>query len=505
MKEVFLGLDIGSSSVKAATVDHDGTLFRSEQIDYDIKRPNKGVAELPVDAVFSAIVDVINSVVDSDVHVLSLTAASFGEAFVRLDRDRNPVGPIVMYTDNRGAEQASRLRTMIDPFETYRRNGCGISEMYSLPKIMWFRDAEPGRFETVERIIPVADYFLSRLGAEEHVSWSLAARTMAFDVTGNVWDREILRAAAISESLFPSPVPIGTAVGTISRESVSRTGLRPDTQIVAGGHDQIFAAIGAGLTEHDTVIDGLGSVECMTMIVPKTVDFRAMWANEYVRVPYLPDSEPVTYAYSLGGGEMFNWFARVIYGDTANGGDPLDAMFQEISDTSNGVNVLPHLHGAGTPWLDGRSTAVIRGIHGSVSRPDVVRAVIEGVNAEMMVNLERLRTCGFSPSRVVATGGGTRSSRVMQIKADMLALPVSISRHRDGGALGAAIVAATGYGSFPTIQAGMERWTDAAEPLKPSAISTDRYRSLIAEHELLYETSREFADVRSHKKTTEKD
>ena len=465
----FLGLDIGTSSVKAVLTGVRGKIIRSARETYKLNRSSSGSVQLPVERMLDAVLRAIGNVISRDESVQAVTATSFGEAFIRLNGHLEPLGDIMMYTDSRGEAQAAQLAKDIEAFEAYRINGCGISTMYSLPKLMWLREEQADAYKQIRHCIPVADFVLWRLGATLHSSYSLAARTMAFDITQSRWSDEVLTAAGIDAELFPDPVPIGTDLGHVNAQIAGITGLPTEARIIAGGHDQVFAAIGAGLKEPGTVTDGMGSVECLTAMVPDDADLAKMHDCFFVRVPYIPESLPVTYAFSLGGGELMSWFSRKIYQhDTESGLSVIDGMIASMADSADGVLVLPHLNGAGTPFMDSSATASISGITATTDRSQMIRGMLNSLNYEMMLNIEKLIDCGFDVSRIIATGGGIQSSRQMQLKADTWNRRIQISAHQDGGALGAAIVAATGVGTLSSIEEGIDAWTSVADEYRPA-------------------------------------
>ncbi|MFW5693827.1 MAG: FGGY-family carbohydrate kinase [Alkalispirochaeta sp.] len=469
-REAYVGIDIGTSGVKATIVDGHGRIQSSSRIGYDLVRDRDGSVSLSPALIVNSFHRAVGKLDVTGYDIEAITVASFGEAVVLLDRDLNPVGDVVMYSDNRGQSHAQVLETEFGDAAAYEHNGCGISYAYTLPRLMWIRDHEPALFQQTTTILPVADFLIMHLTGEVAVSRSLAARTMAYDLARDEWFEDILNAAGIEHRIFPTIVPIGQNIGNVRHALQDSIGLGSSVKVVAGGHDQIFAAIGAGLHNFDQATDGLGSVECLTAMVPADADLDEMRRYKLAQVPYLPDSAPVTYGYTLGGGDLVSWFARNIYygADTELSTDAISAMLAGSAESSAGVTIIPHLNGSGTPYLDGSMSAAILNVRSHVTKSNLVRALIEGMNAELLVNLQCFHDSGLVPTTLLATGGGTSSTTMMQAKAQLLDLPVRVCETADGGALGAAIVAAAGIGRFETIQSGMREWVRYRDEFAPN-------------------------------------
>lgn len=467
--EAYVGIDIGTSGVKATIVDGHGRIQSSSRMGYDLVRDQDGAVSLSPELIMNSFHGAVKKLNVTEYDIQAITVASFGEAVVLLDRNLKPVGDVVMYSDNRGQSHAQVLRSEFGDAAAYARNGCGISYAYTLPRLMWIRDHEPELFQQTRTILPVADFLIMYLTGELAVSRSLAARTMAYDLTRDAWFADLLDAAGIGQRLFPTIVPIGRRIGHVRPELQSSLGLGNSVEVVAGGHDQVFAAIGAGLQSFDQATDGLGSVECLTAMVPSDANTDEMRRYKLAQIPYLPDSAPVTYGYTLGGGDLVAWFARNIYygADIELTTDAISAMLADSAESSAGVTIIPHLNGSGTPYLDGSMSAAILNVRSHVTKSNLVRALIEGMNAELLVNLHCFRSSGLLPKTLLATGGGASSNTMMKAKAELLDLPVRVCEAADGGALGGAIVAAAGIGRFESIQSGMREWVQYREEFAP--------------------------------------
>ena len=143
---------------------------------------------------------------------------SFGETFVLLDEKDEPLLPAMLYTDPRGADQCNRIAKLVGSERIIRQTGVAPAPMYSLPKLMWVKENRPEIWCRVKRICLMEDYIVYLLSGTAQIDYSLATRTMAFDIHRLCWAEEILSAAGIDKGLLSTPVPTGTSAGAIRRE-----------------------------------------------------------------------------------------------------------------------------------------------------------------------------------------------------------------------------------------------------------------------------------------------
>ena len=279
------GLDIGTSGSKVTVYDEKGNFIENHYKPYDSIHKD-GCHEI----VASVIIDAVKTVISETEHIPeALGITSFGESFVLVDKEGNPLTNALLYTDPRADI------SVFDAEETKRIAGCPPSSMYSLPKLVWIKNNMPDVYENAEHILLMQDFVGYLLCGEACIDYSLAARTMGFDVRNKVWSKEIFDKAGIDVNKMSKPVQCGTVIGVSDK-----FGLK-DTKIVIGCHDQVASAIGAGALEAGCAVDGSGSVECVTPVFANIPDDLVLCDMGYSFVPFL-DGKYVSYSLLFNGG-----------------------------------------------------------------------------------------------------------------------------------------------------------------------------------------------------------
>jgi len=200
----------------------------------------------------------------SDIAGIGVT--SFGETFVMTDENGKPLHTAMLYTDPRGEEECQELTDKLGGRHIADITGLRPHQMYSIAKIMWMKNNRPDVYEKTARIMLMGDYVVYHLTGKAQIDYSLASRTMAFDIRTLSWSREILDTAGVDVRLMSSVVPTGTTAGCVTEAAAEKTGLSGTAQVISVSHDQVAAAVGAGAFDGSVAVDGAGTVECLTPV-----------------------------------------------------------------------------------------------------------------------------------------------------------------------------------------------------------------------------------------------
>ena len=207
-----LGVDAGTTGCKAALFRDDGRELASAYEEYDFLSPQPGQAELDSPAVWEAVKRVIRAVASraGGDPVGALAVSSMGEAVVPVSRDRRILGPSILNFDVRGQEYLPALRERLSRERLYALNGNTLGNQYGLTKLMWLRDRHPGLYERADLFLNWAGFISFMLGGEPATDYSLANRSLLFDLDRLDWSEELLAAAGLERSHLPPTVPSGT-------------------------------------------------------------------------------------------------------------------------------------------------------------------------------------------------------------------------------------------------------------------------------------------------------
>lgn len=488
------GLDIGTTGCKITVYDKDGNyLYRAYQ-DYPVSR-TLGEHEVNAEAIAFGVKAVLKEAAMRYPKIKAIGVTSFGESFVMLDEKDQPVRPIMLYTDPRGEEECEELVTQLGKDKITEITGLNPHSMYSLPKIIWVKNNEPEKFEKVKRILLMEDFVIYLLTGNAVIDYSLATRTMAFDIKNLCWSEEILNVADINSNFFSKTVITGTVAGTASEKISTELGLSKNVKILPVGHDQVAAAIGTGVFVSEDAVDGAGTVECVTPVFDRIPDTRIMSGNNYAIVPYVIPGKYVTYAFSYTGGALIDWFVKSFAKEEKRVSKEQNKSVYEIledgmKDGPTGILVLPHFAGAATPYMDTGSKGAVVGLTIEHTISDLYKAMMEGVAYEMRLNLERLKDAGIEPKKLKASGGGATSSVWMQMKADMLNIPIVSLGNVEAGAAGCAMLAGIAVGCFETLEEASEKMVCEKAVYYPRKEIHDAYQKYYDSYEKLYEAVR---------------
>jgi len=479
------GLDIGTTGCKLTVFDESGERLGKAYREYAVRRDMSG-HEIDAAAVTDSVYAVIREMAEQYKDIAGIGVTSFGESFVMTDGAGQPLHPAMLYTDPRGAEECAELSRKLGEERITRISGVKPSGMYSIPKIMWIKRHRPEIYAAARHIYLIEDYAVWRLTGRAQIDYSLAARTMAFDINTLTWSREIFEAAGIDSGLMSEPVPTGTAAGRVSPETAEATGLNPDCRIVSVSHDQVAAAVGAGAFDGRTAVDGAGTSECLTPVYDGLPDLSVMSRGSFCAVPYAVAGKYVTYAFASTGGALIRWCL-----ETFGKGETYDSMEAGYTaDRPTGLLVLPHFAGSGTPSLDMGSKGAILGLTTATDGPTIYRACMEGVAYEMRLNYEALAGSGIHFEKLHATGGGAKSRAWMQIKADVLNLPITALKTSDAGTVGSAMLTGVATGLFTSLEDAVRHMVREAETYEPRPEMHKRYMQVFGRYKQLYQAVR---------------
>ena len=479
------GLDIGTTGCKMTVFDENGERLGKAYREYASRRDTGG-HEIDMTVVTESVFDAIREMAHQYGDIAGIGITSFGETFVMTDSAGSPLHAAMLYTDPRGAEECRELTRKLGDAHIAQVTGLKPNEMYSLPKIMWFRRNRPEIYTRARHIYLVQDYAVRQLTGTDQIDYSLATRTMAFDINTLTWSREIFEAAEVDCSLMSKPVPTGTRAGCITQDAARRTGLCPDCMIVSISHDQVAAAVGAGAFDGRTAVDGAGTSECLTPVFDSLPDIPIMSRGSFCVVPYAVPGKFVTYAFSSTGGALIRWCL-----ETFGKGESYETMEAGYTaDEPTGLLVLPHFAGSGTPTLDMGSKGAIVGLTTATDGPAIYRACMEGVAFEMRLNYEALAGSGIHFEKLHATGGGARSRVWMQVKADVLNLPITALKTSDAGTVGSAMLTGIATGLFADPADAAQRMVRAAETYEPRPYMHAKYMKVYERYKKLYQAVR---------------
>jgi xylulokinase len=488
-----LGIDIGTSGCKATVIDEEGNCLGQASKEYSLISTQPGWQELDPNEVWISVKEVVRRAAASyrGDPVRAIGVSSFGEAVTAVNRHGDALSNSLIYIDARGKDEAAFLERRLGNEKILGITGTTALPMYSIAKIMWLKQHRLEQYQNTWKYLPFSAFILYKLGAMPHTDYSLAARTMAFDIIGKQWSSEILNTAGVEPDKFGEPVLAGAPVGNLSDALADELGLPRNCLLVAGGHDQPCAALGAGVIHPGLAVDGLGTTECITPAFDKPILSEAMAGNYFACVPHVVKDMYVTYAFTFTSGSMLRWY-RDQFGQTwreqarQSGMDPYEVMIGKATKTPSPVFVLPHFAGAATPYMDTLAQGAIIGLNINTTSEDIFKAVLEGITFEMMVNVERLADAGVVVDELMAVGGLAKSDTFLQLKADMMGRKVTTLDISEAGTMGVAMLAGTAAGIYGNLEEAVARLVKKKRSFYPDPVLHAHYQERFATYRRIY-------------------
>lgn len=486
------GLDVGTTGCKLTLYSTDGNFVDSAYREYESIREDER-QEIDARVIRDAVLAVLTECAGRHASIDGIGVTSFGESFVLLDEDDEPLLPIMLYTDPRGKEECRELCARLGEKRLTEITGVAPHAMYSLPKLLWVKKNRPDVYERVKRVLLIADYVSYLLTGVAQIDDSLATRTMAYDIRSRCFSTTVLDAAGVDPALFSRPARTGTPIARVRPEIARMLSLSTEPLVVTGCHDQIAAAVGAGALAAGEAVDGSGTVECITPIFDGIPTDEKYYGGGYSAVPFVTEGKYTCYAFSFTGGAALKWYRDRFA--PALGADAYRILDEGVSDDPTGILVLPHFAGAATPYMDSGSRAAIVGLSLSHTALDLYRAIMEGVAYEMRLNLERLEENGIRPRLLYATGGGARSEKWLQIKADVLGIPLVAVDAKEVGAQGMCMLLSVALGAYPSLEAAKEAFVRTGKTYFPNEERRAIYDKYYAGYRELYRSVRPIVET----------
>ncbi|MFB3789475.1 MAG: L-fuculokinase [bacterium] len=469
-----LGIDVGTTGCKAVAFNEKGQILASAYREYPLHSPQPGWAELDGNRVWADVKACIQEVASRTKAdpITALAVSCQGEAVSYIDSRGEIIHNALVSFDNRTESYVPQWEERFGRTHIFEVTGQPLAALYTALKLQWMHENRPAVMKRTKHLLGFEDLVMYRLGMEPTTDYTLAARTLLFDVPNKAWRGEFLDFAGIDPALMPTLKPSGTLLGTVPDSAAAELGLPRGVKVVTGGHDQPCQMLGSGVTEPNVAAYGIGTVEC---IGPAFADFiinGVMLDNNICVYHHTCPGLFISLVYNFTGGCLFRWYRDTFGQDELrrakeSGRDVYDILTAEAADRPSKLLVLPHFTTTGVPHFDTRSKGVILGLRLDTTKGEITRAILEGITLEMRMCVELLKQAGGEVTVLRATGGGAKSSYWLQIKADIMGIPVAVPAVSEAGCLGCAILAGSATGVYSSIREAAQQLARIEKTFEP--------------------------------------
>ena len=457
MTTTLVGLDVGTTGVKAIAVSPSGEVVSSSEDGYPLSTPYPGWSEQDPDDWLHAAESAL-SALGTEGTPVGLSGQMHG--LVCLDEADRVLRPAILWNDQRTGTECAEIEERVGLERLIALTGNRALPGFTAPKLLWLRRHEPEVYARIRRIVLPKDYVRLRLTGEWAIDAADASGTLLFDVAGRRWSDDVLDALEIPREWLP-PVAESTEI--------------------AGAGDQAAAALGVGVVREGLLSVVLGTSGVVFAALP------AYAHDAQARVHAFCHAVPGTWeamGVMLNAAGSFRWFR-----DAFAPGTPYEELTAEAERWPPGVEgltFLPYLQGERTPYADPDARGSFTGLALRHDRGGLVRAVLEGVAYGLRDSLELLRELGVTPAAGRASGGGARSHVWLEILASVLGLPIELTAVEEGSAYGAALLAGVASGTFASADEAVARCVRVRDVVEPNAAWARDYEEGYARFRSLY-------------------
>lgn len=464
-----LGIDIGTTTVKAMLFDAAGSVLRSAREEYPIHYPQRGWAEQEPDDWWLIAASLVRGMVADaggpGFEVMAVGVSSQAPSLVAVDAAGRPVGRALIWMDRRAEAEAAELAGPLGKgrIEAFSKNR--LDPFYTAAKLLWFKRNMPEAYRRTRRILQINGYVNWRLAGVYSMDSAHASITQLYDVDRRRWDADTLAGLGLSAAMLPEVFDSSAVIGGVTAEAAQATGLRPGTPVIAGTVDGAAAALEAGVVRPGVAAEMSGTSSVLIASNPT-----GWHTPEIITMTHAVPNQTLSLAAMTSAGASLKWFRDQLGGDwlrraAQDGGNAYDRMNAEAekAEPQNEIVFLPYMMGERSPIWDTDARGVFFGLSLRAERGDLIRSIMEGTAFALRHNLEILERSGQPVRTLRLTGGAANSAVWNRIKAEVLQRELEVIEGAGGAPLGDALLAGAAVGLYPAPDVMWDRLS-AARP-----------------------------------------
>ena len=491
--QALLGIDIGTSGCKALLIGTDGAVIAADTASYPLSQPRPGWTEqdpeLWVQGARQAVAGALAKAPEVQILCIGLSGQMHG--LTPLDAQHRVLRPAILWNDQRNAAECAQITEAAGGLggllaATNNRMLIG----YTGGKILWMRNHEPELFARMALMLNPKDYLRLRLTGEVASEVSDASGTGLFDVRKRVWATGLIEAAGIDPALLPPVLESQDITGRISAQGAALFGLPQGVPVAGGGGDSVIQTIGSGVIAPGELQTTIGTAGILAAALDQPQDNPDGKLQVFCNVAA---DKWHCMGVSLNAGGAMGWYRDTLCAGARDAPTFEPLAFEQLADEAatspagaRGLLFLPYLNGERCPHPDPTARGAFVGLTARHKRPDLTRALMEGVVHALADMHALMRPMGIDGRVIKASGGGARSSLWRQIQADMFGCDVVTTEGAaEGAAFGAALVAGLAIGIWPDATAAAQSCRDLTRE-SPDAGRTRIYARAHAIYRGLY-------------------
>jgi len=483
----FAGVDVGTSGAKVLLLSPSGDILAKATVEYPVRSPKPMWSEQNPEDWWDAACSGIRQVIagagidGADVQGVSFSGQMVG--LVVVDAQCEIIRPCILWNDQRSADVTAELTERIGLERIIRETSNPLFASFVAPKLVWMREHEPDNYARIRHVLLPKDYVSMRLTGRVVTEVSDASGTCLLDVRRRRWSEFMLEQMGIPSEWMPECVESEDEVGGVSESAAAACGLKPGTPVVAGGGDQPVQAVGSGIVK-----PGRCSVTIGTSGVIFAQGTRHLEHPQGLLHSFCHSVRGQWYLMGvmLSAGGSFQWLRNTVREIAETGYEGLTGRAAEAPLGSEGLVFLPYLTGERCPHDDPHARGGWVGLTQRHGMSHLARSVMEGISFGLNDSLRLMHDVGLEIDSIYASGGAVQSSLWRQMLADIFGIPVMTTNAVEGGAFGAAMIAASGVGFFDGVTEAAGRLIKVTGRTEPDAARHRAYSEVYEVYRELY-------------------
>ncbi|MDR0885658.1 MAG: gluconokinase [Clostridiales Family XIII bacterium] len=488
--DIFIGVDIGTTSTKSVAFSSSGKDLFKSNIEYPLYQKVPEMAEQDPDEIFSAVIESLYQVVaqvkvnypevrEDDIKLVSFSSAM--HSLILLDKNYTPLTNVITWADNRSEKYVAPLKESGKGKEIFLRTGTPIHPMSPLLKLIWLKNDEKELFDKASYFVGIKEYVHYRLTGELKVDYSIASATGLFNLKNLAWDEEALKITGVKETQLAVPVETTYQFEKLREAYAEIIGISDRVPFVIGASDGCLSNLGVNAIKPGEVALTIGTSGAVRVVI----DEPRVDENERLFCYALTKDKWVIGGPVNNGGIVFRWIRDTFYEaektiSDSRGEDVYDVMTQAAANLpagSEGLICLPFLGGERAPLWDANARGTYFGLTRAHGRDHILRATLEGIVFNLYTVLQAVEETSGKSVSIKATGGFARSSVWRQILSDVFDREVVIPESYESSCLGAVVLGMYGLGIVDSLEVvgDMVGVTNAHKPISQNA---DVYKEL---------------------------
>lgn len=449
----YLGIDIGTTSMKAAVFDKDGNRLALRNVDYTLDTDAvTGYIEFDATKYVEMCKNVIADLTEECGQIDALSIDTQGETIIFTDECGKPLYPAIVWLDNRAVAEADAIKEKFGNELVYNVTGQPeITAGWPASKVLWMKNHEPEVFGKIKKIFMLEDYILYSLSGNFVTEPTIQSSTIYYDVVNGGWWKDMLDFIGIEASVLPEVVKSASCVGEYE-----------GIKVVSGMLDQIAGTLGAGVSDETRISEMTGTIMAICVMTDKMPKY-----NPDSIIPchlHAVDGKYCLILWSSTAGMALKWFKNNFAENMSF--RELDELAEKIAPGSDGLTMLPYFTGSTMPKYNPDARASFSGLNLSHTRAHFARAIMEAIAFTLKQNLEYVGEDAIKEIRI--TGGGASSPLWSTIKSDVTGKVLKTLSESETACLGSALAAAVGIGDFTSLKEAVDSVVKVKRTYEPT-------------------------------------